>query len=324
VKSTTSGTTTITYSYDGDGTRQQEQSGSTVTKFLWDVNNPLPELALERNGSNALLRRYLYGSDLHSMETSATARFYYHQDGLGSVTNMTNSSGAKQWTYVWEPFGTKRTETKNAGSAPANMMRFAGEYMDTATSLYHLRARQYDPAIGRFLATDPITQPLSDPYLSSYVYADNRPTVLVDPSGLDGESVNCPWPSKIPFVGKAYCEGFRSLSPGWQGIAGATAVAGPQVLPIGGGAAIGIRIASRGRHVDDVARSIREFVGKDAKLIKNKHDDLILVSRDGTRQVGIDVSRTHPHKSPHAHVEERVGGVWKKSGPIFPRDVHPG
>jgi RHS repeat-associated protein len=148
------------------------------------VNNPLPELALERNGSNALLRRYLYGSDLHSMETSATARFYYHQDGLGSVTNMTNSSGAKQWTYVWEPFGTKRTETKNAGSAPANMMRFAGEYMDTATSLYHLRARQYDTAIGRFLATDPITQPLSDPYASTYVYADNRPTVLVDPPVL--------------------------------------------------------------------------------------------------------------------------------------------
>jgi YD repeat-containing protein len=39
VKSTTSGATTITYSYDGDGTRLQEQSGATVTKLLWDVNN---------------------------------------------------------------------------------------------------------------------------------------------------------------------------------------------------------------------------------------------------------------------------------------------
>jgi hypothetical protein len=118
VRSTTSGATTITYSYDGEGTRLQEQSGSTVTKFLWDVNNPLPELALERNGSNALLRRYLYGSDLHSMETSATARFYYHQDGLGSVTNVTNSSGAKQWTYVWEPFGTKRTKRRTPARPP--------------------------------------------------------------------------------------------------------------------------------------------------------------------------------------------------------------
>jgi RHS repeat-associated protein len=68
------------------------------------------------------------------------------------------------------------------------MMRFAGEYIDTATSLYHLRARQYDPAVGRFLATDPVTQPLSDPYVSTYVYADNQPTVLVDPSGLDSDS----------------------------------------------------------------------------------------------------------------------------------------
>jgi RHS repeat-associated protein len=122
------------------------------------------------------------------MQTSSSARFYYHADGLGSVTNVTNASGSKQWTYVWEPFGTKLTETKNSSSAPTNLMRFAGEYVDTATSLYHLRARQYDPATGRFLATDPLTQPRTDPYVSSYVYADNRPTLFIDPSGLDSDS----------------------------------------------------------------------------------------------------------------------------------------
>jgi RHS repeat-associated protein len=62
-------------------------------------------------------------------------------------------------------------------------MRFAGEYEDT-TGLYHLRARQYDPSVGRFTALDPLPNPVKSPYMSAYVYANDRPTVLTDPSGL--------------------------------------------------------------------------------------------------------------------------------------------
>lgn len=64
------------------------------------------------------------------------------------------------------------------------MLRFAGELRDSDTGLYHLRARQYDPATGRFLTTDPLAPKLSEPYPSTYVYAGNRPTALVDPSGM--------------------------------------------------------------------------------------------------------------------------------------------
>jgi RHS repeat-associated protein len=70
------------------------------------------------------------------------------------------------------------TETMNDRKAPVNPLKFAGEYLDP-TGLYHLRARQYDPNTGRFLTADPLTQPLTDPYISSYVYANNRPTVLI-------------------------------------------------------------------------------------------------------------------------------------------------
>jgi RHS repeat-associated protein len=63
-------------------------------------------------------------------------------------------------------------------------MRFAGELNDTATGLYHLRARQYDAANGRFLAKDPLPPILTAPYFSTYVYANDRPTVLIDPSGM--------------------------------------------------------------------------------------------------------------------------------------------
>jgi RHS repeat-associated protein len=183
--STTSGTTTTTYTYDGDGNRLQASTGSQASKktnYLWDTSFNLPQLALERDGNNALLRRYVYGASRISMTTGGAA-YYYHYDNLGSVANVTSSTGASQWTEVYEPFGSIRTETKNNSSAPANFMKFAGEYQDP-TGLYYLRARQYDPTIGRFNTLDPLPPTIGNAYLSSYVYADDRPTVLVDPSGM--------------------------------------------------------------------------------------------------------------------------------------------
>jgi hypothetical protein len=47
----------------------------------------------------------------------------------------------------------------------------------------HLRARQYDAGTGRFLSTDPLTLPMSDPHVAAYIYVANRPTAATDPSG---------------------------------------------------------------------------------------------------------------------------------------------
>ncbi|MGH2747842.1 MAG: RHS repeat domain-containing protein [Actinomycetota bacterium] len=109
----------------------------------------------------------------------------YHKDGIGSVTNVTSSTGTPQWSYSYEPFGASRSALKLDPLAPDNPMQFTGEYQDP-TGLYHLRARQYDPGLGRFTATDPRTPPITSPMVSPYVYVNNRPTVLVDPSGFCG------------------------------------------------------------------------------------------------------------------------------------------
>ncbi len=179
--STTSDGTTTTYSYDGEGNRAQSSAGSQITKYLWDASHPLPQLALERDGSGVLLRRYLYGHGRISL-TSGGATSYYHVDSLGSVANLTSSSGATQWTYGYEPFGTSRTETQDDPAAPQNPMTFAGELLDP-TGFYYLRARQYDTATGRFLALDPAIADVDTPVVSTYAYSANRPTVMVDPSG---------------------------------------------------------------------------------------------------------------------------------------------
>ena len=183
---TSEGSSTIAYSYDGDGTRLQASAGplpADTTNYLWDPNAGLPQLALERDGSGATLRSYLLGNDSVSMDGGGQTS-YFHYDGIGSVANVTSATGDTQWSYSYEPFGAARSAIQSDPQAPVNPLRFAGELYDSPTSLYQLRARQYDPADGRFLATDPLAPPATDPYVSSYVYANDRPTVLIDPSGM--------------------------------------------------------------------------------------------------------------------------------------------
>ena len=181
LKSTTAGRTTITYAYTGDGRRAKMVNGNTTTDYLWDIQNELPQLALERTG-NTVLRRYTYGAARVAMTTGGSD-YYFHHDGLGSVANVTSSSGAAQLSYKYEPFGAT-TETKIASKPPTNPLRFTGALFDNDTGLYHLRARQYDPGTGRFTGVDPVLQGLSTIGRSPYVYADDRPTSLTDPSGL--------------------------------------------------------------------------------------------------------------------------------------------
>jgi RHS repeat-associated protein len=68
------------------------------------------------------------------------------------------------------------------GTAPAPW-GFAGEFQDP-TGLLYLRARWYDPTIGRFLTRDPLPGLPSVPAsLNPYVYALNNPVLYTDPSG---------------------------------------------------------------------------------------------------------------------------------------------
>lgn len=90
------GNTNETYAYDGDGNRVRTSATSQTVNSLWDINQALPQLALERDTTGATLRRYTYGAARISMDTPVGA-FYYHADRLGSVSksemlNVTSGS----------------------------------------------------------------------------------------------------------------------------------------------------------------------------------------------------------------------------------------
>lgn len=174
----TSGATTTSYSVDGDGDRVTQTTGSSTLNYLWDNNNPLPELALETDASGTTIRAYIRGTDTIAMlESSST--WYFHHDRLGSVTALTSSSGATEWTYQYEPYGAFRSQNKVDPSAPVNPLDYVGQYDDSTTGLLNLRARQYDPALGRFLSVDPVTEGS----LNNYDYAGQDPINSYD---LDG------------------------------------------------------------------------------------------------------------------------------------------
>jgi RHS repeat-associated protein len=70
----------------------------------------------------------------------------------------------------------------SVGNIP-NTLRFGGREFDGETGLYYLRARYYDPSLGRFISEDPKGLEAG---VNSYVYVGNNPISGTDPSGLGG------------------------------------------------------------------------------------------------------------------------------------------
>lgn len=212
---TTSSGTTSTYSYDGDDNRLSSTTTAGLdVRYVWDpfAETGLPELALERTPSGALVRRYVNGPIGAISLTDSTTTFYYHEDPLGSITDVTEASGAAQWRYSYEAFGAQRSAVNVSGTAPDNPLRFAGQYLDAETTQYQLRAREYAPEVGRFDSLDPLESAATSPSISAYAYADGRPTILTDPSGMDpsfgGASLDCA--RRDAFICKlVYAVGYR-------------------------------------------------------------------------------------------------------------------
>ena len=61
-----------------------------------------------------------------------------------------SAAGTQTKTYDYDAFG---NEKDRVGADP-NPFRYCGEYFDVESGAYYLRARYYDPSIGRFTQED--------------------------------------------------------------------------------------------------------------------------------------------------------------------------
>jgi RHS repeat-associated protein len=102
---------------------------------------------------------------------AASNATYRLADGLGSTVALANASGTVTDTYTYDVFGAVRSHTGTSGTE----FTFTGEQTDP-NGLEYLRARYYDPAVGRFLSRDPLG--------GGYPYAGGNPANMTDPTGL--------------------------------------------------------------------------------------------------------------------------------------------
>lgn len=170
----------VNYLYDAEGIRIAESVNGNTIKFLVDNNRPYSQVLEERTESGSLVAQYVYGEQLIS-QTRSGSPYYYLTDGLGSTRGLTDASGSLTDSYAYGAFG----ELLDSSGNTVNHYLFAGERLDRAAGLYHLRARDYVSSIGRFMTMDPFAGDVLDPMsLHKYVYAHNDPVNNTDPSGM--------------------------------------------------------------------------------------------------------------------------------------------
>jgi RHS repeat-associated protein len=168
----TIGSTTATYTYDGEDVRVGKTVASTPTSYLWDRESGLPLLV--DDGS----RGYLHAGGVLG-EVSPSAREELIADALGSVRGVADDTGALSGSADFDVYGAVRTS-----SASTAAFAFTGEQSDPETGFTYLRARYYDPAVGRLGAVDTVipNAPGTQGY-NPYAYVAGNPVRWVDPSG---------------------------------------------------------------------------------------------------------------------------------------------
>ncbi|MFC9688274.1 RHS repeat-associated core domain-containing protein [Kribbella sp. NPDC056951] len=208
------GTRTNTYGYDKTGNLTKRDLAGTAETLSWDVEGELESVSkggqttsfVYDAGGNRVLRRDSSGTTFYfgqtelllkpSGEVSGT-RYYEHArktvairvgddvTWLGNDHHGTPELAVKASDQTFQrrrttPYGEQR------GAAPASwpgQKGFVGGVNDASTGLVHLRAREYDPTIGKFISVDPIADYEDPQQLNGYAYANNRPTTSSDPDG---------------------------------------------------------------------------------------------------------------------------------------------
>ncbi len=114
----------------------------------------------------------------------AAGLFYVHPDHLGTPRLITRPSDDRvvwRWDNL-DPFGDNpANENPSAVGTFAFNLRFPGQYFDAETGTHYNYFRDYDPAIGRYVQSDPIGQWGG---INTYGYVGASPLKYMDRDGL--------------------------------------------------------------------------------------------------------------------------------------------
>jgi RHS repeat-associated protein len=175
-----SGKNKTRYTYDGEGNRARRETNGRVTNYITETVMGMPQVIAEY-GADGNTSHYLLGQSRIGRRDPNGDTVYFLEDNLGSTRYVVDASGKIVSRYSYSTFGVpKLVEGK-----PEVEASYTGESWDADSQLLYLRARYYDPEIGRFLSPDPNPgSPVSPESYNQFVYASNDPVNHRDPLGL--------------------------------------------------------------------------------------------------------------------------------------------
>ena len=167
--------------YDARGRRICSSEGGQATYLVSDGQN-----VIEEYRAGVLVAQYVneYGLDticqMARREGAAMQgnEYWYHKDLVGSSRMLVDAAGRVPASYRYLPFG----ELDSPEPVLENPYRFMGRRFDASLEAYDFRAREYVPALGRFLQRDIM------PALNLYLFVQNNPLIAIDPMGREREN----------------------------------------------------------------------------------------------------------------------------------------
>ncbi|MFC0864196.1 polymorphic toxin-type HINT domain-containing protein, partial [Sphaerimonospora cavernae] len=169
--------------YDADGERLiRRDPGGKATLYLGSME-------IEVNGHAITGKRYYTSLDgaMVAMRIGGDGVTWLMAGLHGSTQLAVNDHTGTVSRERYLPFGQRR----GTDDLPFTDLGFLGKVEDDSTGLTYLSARYYDPAVAKFISTDPLLDLRKPQWANPYGYAGNNPIGMSDPSGLAPLNGDC-------------------------------------------------------------------------------------------------------------------------------------
>ncbi|MGA4289287.1 RHS repeat-associated core domain-containing protein [Ralstonia nicotianae] len=176
--------TTTSYLYNGLGQRVVKSGGNVPTGATRYVYDEAGHLIGEYDQSGNAIEETVYLGDTPVATVKNGTAYYIYADQIDTPRVITDTNNLMVWRWdQTDPFGATLPDENptSLGSFTYNL-RFPGQVYDAETGKHYNANRDYDPAGGRYIQSDPIGLNGGQP--STYAYVGGQPTRYTDPKGL--------------------------------------------------------------------------------------------------------------------------------------------
>lgn len=172
-----------TYTLNGLGQRVEKlPSSSSATVFLYDEAG---RLIGEYNGSTgSVIEETVYLGDMPIAVLEPGVNYYVHADYRNTPRQIDDKNQAAVWAWDPKVFGDNPPNQNPPGGSTKALtynLRFPGQYYDSESGTFYNYFRDYNPALGRYLESDPVGLSAG---INPYAYVGGNPLLLTDGFGL--------------------------------------------------------------------------------------------------------------------------------------------